>query len=182
MRLRGYDKVDVAGVSWGGGIAQQFAHQYPAVCRRLILAATAPGAIMVPGKLSVLWKMASSRRYVDRKYMHSIAADIYGGSFRLNPTLINFHADNMMGASNIGYLYQLLALAGWTSLLWLHSLKQPTLVVMGKDDPIVPLLNGRILAGLIPNSRFHVMDCGHLFVVTMPKETAEVFQKFLGEA
>ena len=75
MRQRGYNKVDVAGVSWGGGMAQQFAHQYPAICRRLILAATGPGAIMVPGKLSVLWKMASPRRYVDRKHMHSIAAE-----------------------------------------------------------------------------------------------------------
>ena len=42
----GYHEVDVAGVSWGGGIAQQFAHQYPNLCRRLVLAATAPGVIM----------------------------------------------------------------------------------------------------------------------------------------
>src|ERR1700730_12900565 len=39
----GYAEIDVAGVSWGGGIAQQFAHQYPKLCRRLVLAATAPG-------------------------------------------------------------------------------------------------------------------------------------------
>jgi pimeloyl-ACP methyl ester carboxylesterase len=44
----GYAQVDVAGVSWGGGIAQQFAHQYPKLCRRLVLAATAPGVTMVP--------------------------------------------------------------------------------------------------------------------------------------
>ena len=43
----GYDRIDVAGVSWGGGIAQQLAHQYPALCRRLVLAATSPGAIMI---------------------------------------------------------------------------------------------------------------------------------------
>ena len=80
----------------------------------------------------------------------------------------------MRGASNIGYLNQLLALAGWTSLWWLHSLKQPTLVIMDKDDPIVALVNGCILAGLIPNSRIHVMECGHLFIAAKPKETAEV--------
>ena len=112
----GYDRIDVAGVSWGGSIAQQFAYQYPQVCRRLILAAAAPGVIMVPGKLSVLWKMASPRRYVDQNYMHSIAAEIYGGNLREDPSLIHTHAENMKGPSNLGYLYQLLALAGWTSL------------------------------------------------------------------
>ncbi len=182
MRQLGYDKIDVAGVSWGGGVAQQFAHQYPQVCRRLILAATAPGVIMVPGKLSVLWKMASPRRYIDPDYLHSIAAEIYGGNLREDPSLIHEHAENMKGASNLGYLYQLLAVAGWTSLLWLHSLKQPTLVVMGHDDPIVPMVNGQILAKLIPNSRLEVMACGHLFIVTMPRETAKLFQRFVAEA
>ena len=182
IRQLGYDRIDVAGVSWGGGIAQQFAHQYPQVCRRLILAATAPGVIMVPGKLSVLWKMASPRRYIDPDYLRSIAAEIYGGNLREDPSLIHEHAENMKGASNLGYLYQLLALAGWTSLLWLHSLKQPTLVVMGHDDPIVPMANGQILARLIPNSRLEVMACGHLFIVTMPRETAKLFRQFVGEA
>ena len=132
MHQLGYDRIDVAGVSWGGGVAQQFAHQYPKVCRRLILAATAPGVIMVPGKLSVLWKMASPRRYIDPDYLHSIAAEIYGGNLREDPSLIHAHAENMKGPSNLGYLYQLLALAGWTSLFWLRSLTQPTLVVMGQ--------------------------------------------------
>ena len=65
----GYAEIDVAGVSWGGGIAQQFAHQYPKLCRRLVLAATAPGFTMVPAGLSVLWKMATPRRYIDKDYM-----------------------------------------------------------------------------------------------------------------
>ena len=52
---------------------------------------------MVPGKLSVLWKMASPRRYVDPDYMQSIAAEIYGGNFREDPSLIHAHAENMKG-------------------------------------------------------------------------------------
>ncbi len=51
------------------------------------------------------------------------------------------HAENMRGASDLGYLYQLLAMAGWTSLPWLRSLAQPTLVLMGRDDPLVPVIN-----------------------------------------
>src|SRR5919204_4094047 len=75
----GHERVDVLGVSWGGALAQQFAFQYMSRARRLVLAATSPGHLMVPGKLSVLAKMASPRRYKDPEYMLRVAGDIYGG-------------------------------------------------------------------------------------------------------
>jgi len=178
----GYTEIDVAGVSWGGGIAQQFAHQYPKLCRRLVLAATAPGFTMVPASPSVLWKMATPRRYTDKGYMNRIAADIYGGAFRDDPSLIGRHAAAMHGARSLGYLYQLLAMSGWTSLPWLWSLPQPTLVLMGRDDPLVPPINGHILAGLIPNAELRMIDDGHLFIVTRPVETAALIEAFLADA
>lgn len=52
-----------------------------------------------------------------------------------------------------GYAAQLYSIAGWTSVPWLCRLRQPTLLLAGDDDPIVPLFNGRILARLIPDSR-----------------------------
>ncbi len=177
----GYTEIDVAGVSWGGGIAQQFAHRYPKLCRRLVLAATAPGFTMVPASPSVLWKMATPRRYTDKNYMNRVAAHIYGGAFRYDPSLIGRHASAMHGAGRIGYLYQLLAMAGWTSLPWLWSLPQPTLVLMGSDDPLVPPINGHILAGLIPNAELRLIDDGHLFLVTRPAETAALIEAFLAD-
>ena len=174
-----FSEIDVAGVSWGGGIAQQFAHQYSTLCRRLVLAATSPGAIMVPARPSVLWKMATPRRYTDKDYMDRVAPEIYGGAFRENPSLIGSHASAMHGARNLGYFYQLLAMTGWTSLPWLWSLPQQTLVLMGSDDPLVPVINGRILARLIPNATLRLIDDGHLFMVTRPGETAATIEAFL---
>jgi poly(3-hydroxyalkanoate) depolymerase len=178
----GYTQIDVAGVSWGGAIAQQFAHQYPNLCRRLVLAATAPGFTMVPASPAVLWKMTTPRRYTDKNYMNRIAADIYGGDFRDDPSLIGRHAASMHGARNLGYLFQLLAMTGWTSLPWLWSLPQQTLVLMGRDDPLVPPVNGHILAGLIPNAELRMIDDGHLFIVTRPVETAALVEAFLAGA
>jgi pimeloyl-ACP methyl ester carboxylesterase len=50
----GYSRADVLGVSWGGGLAQQFALSRPERVRRLVLVATGPGGLMVPGHPRVL--------------------------------------------------------------------------------------------------------------------------------
>lgn len=175
----GHEQVDVSGVSWGGGLAQQFARQYPKVCRKLVLAATSAGWVMVPGTPSVLSKMASIRRYTDPGYMRSIAAEIYGGDFRLDDTLINSHAAAMRPSSNTGYSLQLLAMVGWTSAPWLWRLRQPTLIISGTDDPLIPVANARLLDRLIPNSRLELIDNGHLFLVTRPEESAAMIEQFL---
>jgi Predicted hydrolases or acyltransferases (alpha/beta hydrolase superfamily) len=72
-------------------------------------------------------------------------------------------------------------MTGWTSLPWLWSLPQPTLILMGSDDPLVPPINGRILARLIPNAQLRMIDDGHLFMVTRPAETARFIEEFLAE-
>jgi poly(3-hydroxyalkanoate) depolymerase len=177
----GHARADIGGVSWGGGMAQQFAHQHYDMCRRLVLAATSPGAVMVPGDPRVLWKMATPRRYIDKEYMGRIAPEIYGGAFRQDPKLIANYVAGMSGASGRGYLYQVLAMTGWTSLPWLWTLKQPTLILAGSDDPIVPPINARVMARLMPNARLEILDEGHLFFVTRPIETAAIIEKFLAE-
>ena len=177
----GHKRADIAGVSWGGGMAQQFAHQNYDMCRKLVLAATSPGALMVPGNPRVLWKMATPRRYIDKGFMRRVAPEIYGGAFRKNPQLVEAYAGAMAGASDRGYLYQVLAMTGWTSLPWLWTLKQPTLILAGSDDPIVPPVNARLMARLMPNARLGILDDGHLFLVTRPVESAAIIEKFLAE-
>jgi len=176
----GHDEVDVLGVSWGGALAQQFAFQQGRRCRKLILAATTPGHLMVPGKPSVLLKMATPRRYRDADYMKRVAGEIYGGSLRESPELAMNHLRHVRWASDYGYYLQLACATGWSSLPWLGLLSQPTLVMAGTDDPIVPLINGKILARLIPDSRFIAFDDGHLFLLTRAGECAAVISDFLG--
>ena len=136
---------------------------------------------MVPGSPSVLSKMASPKRYTDPGYMRSIAAEIYGGAFRTDPTLITRHAAAMKGATQYGYMLQLLAMTGWTSLPWLWMLPQPTLIMAGTDDPLVPVVNAKMLATFIPKSRLVLVDDGHLFLVTDPENSARTIEVFLKE-
>ncbi|QGZ58090.1 poly(3-hydroxyalkanoate) depolymerase [Paraburkholderia acidiphila] len=171
--------VDVLGVSWGGALAQQFAHLYPRRCRRLILAATSPGVIMVPARLSVLSKLVGPRRYTDPAYLKQVGAEIYGGAYRRDASLLEAHSRHIQAPRGRGYLYQLLAASGWTSLPWLGALRQKTLVMHGNDDPIVPLTNAKILAARIRDASLHVIDDGHLFLITRAKEIAPLVKTFL---
>ena len=87
----------------------------------------------------------------------------------------------MKGATQIGYMLQLFAMTGWTSLPWLWLLRQPTLIMAGTDDPLVPLANAKMLKALIPNSRLELIDDGHMFLVTKPKLCAGMIEGFLRE-
>ena len=175
----GIAKAHVMGVSWGGGLAQQFTRQYPERVERLVLAATSTGHLMVPPRPSVMLRMMTPLRYLSAGYFKAVAGAIYGGDFRNDNVLTERHARRMPPPTIAGYLNQLWALAGWTSVHWLHEIKQPTLVMAGNDDPIVPLVNARLLARLIPNARLDIFDCGHLFLLTRLERSAAALHEFL---
>jgi poly(3-hydroxyoctanoate) depolymerase len=178
----GYAEVDVLGMSWGGGLAQQIAFQHPTRCRRLVLVASAAGALMVPGRPAVLGKLLTPRRYVDPSYRERIAPVVYGGDYRRHPELARAHVRAIREPSWVGYWYQLFATVGWSSLPWLPFLRQPTLVLHGTDDPLVPVVNARILAALIPGAELQLLDCGHLLVLTRVPEVSAAILRFRGAA
>ena len=88
------------------------------------------------------------------------------------------HEHSRVG-SRCGYLLQLLAGVGWTSLPALPFVRQPTLILAGSDDPIIPLVNARIMARLLPDATLHVYDDGHLGLVTQAHQLAPVVTDFL---
>jgi len=173
-------QVDVAGVSWGGALAQEFTRRFPLRVRRLVLAATSAGTFAFPGRLTALAKMLSIRRYLDRTYLAGIGASIYGGKVSRDKALLARFNGALRSPRGSGYYLQVLAGAGWTSALWLHTLAQPTLVMMGTDDPLVPVANGRVLAAFLPNARLVTIDDGHLLLLTSARECAPIIADFLG--
>jgi len=176
----GYDRFDALGISWGGGLAQQLAFQYPRRCRRLVLVSTATGMLMVPARLSVLSKMFTPRRYRDPAYAKAIAPMLYGGRMRRRPDEarhVVYEPERLR--PGVGYFLQLLAGVGWSSLPALPLIRQPTLILAGNDDPIIPLANARILHALLPNASLHVFDDGHLGLLTSAEELGPLVSRFL---
>jgi poly(3-hydroxyalkanoate) depolymerase len=177
----GYEQADVLGISWGGGLAQQFALSRPGRVRRLVLVATAPGVLMVPASPRVLLRMLTPRRHRDPGYVARVAGELYGGSARKDPIVARnlLHATTRLGPAR-GYYYQLISTIGWTSLPWLARLRPPTLILAGDDDPIIPLVNARIMHRLMPRSELHIYPGGHLELAARPERIAPVVEVFLG--
>jgi poly(3-hydroxyalkanoate) depolymerase len=176
----GHDQADVLGISWGGGVAQHFALFQRHRCRRLVLVSTATGSLMIPARPRVLARMVTPRRYLDRQYLRQAAPHLYGGSARSEPDRVSelMNAENRVGPP-LGYVYQLVAGAGWTSLPFLPLIRQPTLILSGDDDPLIPLANARLMHSLIPRSQLHVYHGGHLSLVTEAAELAPMIGRFL---
>ncbi len=176
----GYDRFDVLGISWGGGLAQQLAFQYPRRCRRLVLVSTGTGMVMVPARPSVLGKMLTPRRYRDPAYAEAIAPELYGGKMRRRPDEVrHVVSEREQPGSRTGYALQLLAGVGWSSLPWLPLVRQQTLLLAGNDDPIIPTVNARIMHALLPHATLHVYDDGHLGLLTSAEELGPLVSRFL---
>ena len=171
--------VDVLGVSLGGTIAQQLAWQHADRIRRVVLVSTGTGAIMMPGTPSALLSMLTPRRFTDPDYMANVAPELYGGRLRTNPELVAPLHHVLKPGGTLGYYWQLLGLVGWTSIHWLSRIRQPTLILSGADDPIVPPINARIMSKLIPNSELQIFDDGHLGLLTSVDELAPIVHDFL---
>ena len=135
---------------------------------------------MVPGHPRVLLRMLTPRRQRDPGHAARIAGELYGGSARKNPVVAQdlLHATARLGPAR-GYYYQLISCLGWTSLPRLPRLQPPTLILAGDDDPIIPLVNARIMHRLMAHSELHVYHGGHLELAADAARIAPVVEAFL---
>jgi poly(3-hydroxyalkanoate) depolymerase len=175
----GYTQVDVLGVSWGGALAQQFALQHGSRCRRLILASTSTGMTMIPGRLDALTRMATPRSYTEPSYLKEADPDLSSEGLQWESEVVREAAPALRLGGSRGYLYQMLAGMGWTSLPWLCLIRQPTLILAGNEDPILPPINAKIMHRLIPRAKLYIFSGGHMGLLTHSRELAHVVEQFL---
>jgi pimeloyl-ACP methyl ester carboxylesterase len=177
----GHRQVDVLGYSWGGAVAQQFAVQHAARCRRLVLISTNIGAWSVPPEPSMLAKLLVPRRIGDATEAAQVDAHLHD-DLRDDLSVAIAGAFGDAGSASPGwwgYLAQLGALMTWSSLPFLPFLIQPTLVIGGVDDPLVPVANARLLAAAIPRATLAVIPGGHFGIVHAADDLGARVSRFL---
>jgi poly(3-hydroxyalkanoate) depolymerase len=178
----GVGPADVLGYSLGGVVAQELAYRHPALVHRLILAATSAGWPAWPPNPLVAWLMLTPARYYDRRLAAAIVPVIAGGRTARDRAVLLASVDERIASPPTvrGYLQQLYAITGWTSQPWLGRLPQPTLVLHGNEDPIVPVVNARLMARRIPRAILaEIPRAGHMLLVDEPERAAPEINRFL---
>ncbi len=175
-------EADVLGYSFGGLLAQELAHRAPERVRRLILCATAQGLPVVPPKPVPALMLMTPARYYHPRLFRLMVPRIAGGRTRRDPGQLDRQAAARLSRPPplLGYGYQLYAASGWTSVPWLWRVTQPTLIIAGDDDPIIPLANPRLMARMMPAAQLRILrGGGHLFLLDEPEAVIDDIHAFL---
>ena len=185
----GLTRVDMLGYSIGGFIAQEIALTRPDFVRRLILAGTGPqGAPRMHG-----WR---------EDIAEHARIDEPGGEDLLYIFFSPTESSQGLGMQFLGRIFQRTedrdtptslatrdaqydAIVRWgipdfTKLQRLTGIRQPTLVLQGDDDQMIPTIGSHTLAGLIPDAKLVIFpDAAHGSVFQYPNEAAETISTFL---
>jgi pimeloyl-ACP methyl ester carboxylesterase len=148
----GAPTIDVLGYSFGGAVAQEMARLAPRRVRRLVLAATNCG-----------WGAPIGDPF-------SLAGATTAPVRFVHPP------------DPIGHMWQIVAISTWTSLPWLHRVRQPSLVLSAGEDRVVPEAAARMLARALPHACVEVIPgAGHWFLADgHAAEAAARVAAFLG--
>lgn len=194
LHLLGIERATVVGQSFGGGVAMQFAYQFPEMCERLVLVdagglgrevswmlrlCTLPGAEYVMPVLFPSfargWGDAVSRFLGRRGVQHVRAAEMWR-AFRSLTEAENRQAFVRTMRAVIDPGGQSVSAR---DRLYLAA-HMPTLIVWGDQDKIIPLVHGRQAHEALPNSRLEVLEgVGHFPHVEDPVRFAEVLEDFI---
>jgi pimeloyl-ACP methyl ester carboxylesterase len=180
MAQLGYPRYDVLGHSMGGEVALHLALEQPDQVSRLILldsagtSAVGQRTTLPPLLIDLIFKnyyvqqrVFMSCLYDSKPYMPKAFEKLYFfGNQIPGKTLARFIADDDSGsiANKLG------------------DVKQPTRIIWGEQDQIIPLSQGYRLQAAIPGSQLQVLaQCGHLPYLEKPAELISLIEAFLAE-
>jgi len=162
MSVLGVERAHVLGVSMGGMIAIELALRHPEMVEKLVLCSTSGGVSrFVPPKMEVLKSLKELTGGSPEDALEGLLRIMYTEDFIAeHPDRIKEFIERVRGApfSTEGFTRQLGAIMVYDAHGRLHNIKQPTLILAGKKDVLVPYENSVILSEEIPNSKLVLFD------------------------
>jgi pimeloyl-ACP methyl ester carboxylesterase len=179
------DSAHVLGISMGGMIAQELALAHPESIRTLTLGCTSCGGRgSVDPAPQVTQKLAEGMMSGDREWAIRAAweVNVSAGFARDTEAWARFLEIGLRRAVSVQVIMaQMGAILGHDTSVRLAEIRQPTLVVHGTLDQLLPEPNGRMIAELIPGARLEIRDgVGHLFFWEEPEHSAELVRTHAG--
>ncbi len=190
IRALGLRKVDVLGFSLGGFQAQDLTRRHPDLVRKLMLLGTGPRGGNPDSDPGVLERAPRPVPTVDDFlflfFGRSEAAQQAGREFwkrrhqrvdqdpPSSPEVIQAQVESNM--------YYLPKLDPKDPFAHLREIKQPTFILNGVDDVMIPTINSWSMAQNIPNAQLFVYpDAGHAAQFQYPERFLKHAVQFLGE-
>jgi pimeloyl-ACP methyl ester carboxylesterase len=191
----GHRRATVVGHSLGGGIAMQFAYEYPVFAERLVVVSSGGlgrevhpllRAATLPGAELVLPWLAHQRVLGAGGAVGQILARL---GLRAGPDIAEMargYASLADAEARVAFLHTVRAVIDYTGQrvsaadrLYLTSLL-PTLIVWGRRDPLIPATHGEFAHGEMPGSRLEIFEeAGHFPHLDDPIRFAAVLRDFL---
>jgi pimeloyl-ACP methyl ester carboxylesterase len=187
-------RATIVGHSLGGGVAMQFAYQFPERCQRLVLVASGGlgrevhallRAAVLPGADVVLpWLCVAGRNSVGR-LVHALGSVGMRASADLEETWRSFVSleDPAARRAFLHTVRGIIDLGGQrvsaSDRLYLAA-ELPTLIVWGEQDPLIPVLHAREAHARIARSRLEIFPgAGHFPHRDDPERFASVLLDFV---
>lgn len=195
LAVSGVRHATVAGHSLGGGIAMQFAYQFPEMCDRLVLVSSAGlgtevspvlRAAALPGASAVLALTVNRATLALARTAARLGRGL-GGSLKTETRELARHfaslADPARRRAFLSIAGSLMDLRGQRASaaekLYLAE-SVPMLLVWGARDPLIPVAHGRRTAELLPDSRLVVREnAKHFPHVADPEGFCVLLNEFL---
>ena len=191
----GHRRATVVGHSLGGGVAMQFAYEYPPFAERLVLVSSGGlgrevhlmlRAATLPGSEVVLPLIAHQRI---NGLGGTIGRALDGVGLRVGPDLAEMArgygslADADARMAFIHTLRAVLDIGGQrvsaTDRLYLAEML-PSLVIWGRRDPLIPVEHAHVAHRELPNSRLEIFeDAGHFPQLHEPVRFAHTLIDFI---
>jgi 3-oxoadipate enol-lactonase len=171
------DSAHVLGISMGGMVAQELALAHPGRIRTLALGCTYCGGEGSALTSEGVMRMSSGDR--ERAIRSAWEVNVSPEFAANDDAYARFLEVGRRRAVPLQViLEQMRAITSHNTSVRLHEIKLPTLVIHGTLDEMLPVQNGRMIAGLIPDSRLEIMEgIGHMFFWELPERSAELVRE-----
>lgn len=175
----------LAGNSFGGRLACEYAYEQPGRVKKLILLAASGYPLKEEGVLAM--KMARTTvfrpivRYVTPKFFIAMnLKEVYGGRHEVPAKTVDRYYDLLLREGNRDTFIAMSNREQGESSGHIKALRIPTLILWGKDDSIIPPRYAELFHKDIPGSRVIVYDgAGHIPQEVVPEKIAADMRAFL---
>ena len=177
----GVESAHVFGLSMGGMIAQEFALQYPARVRSLILGCTAPGGPNAVRAEKKVTEILMARNMSPEEAARAMRPYVYDPATPLDRIEEDLAIRRKWFPRPEAYMAQLQGIFAWEAYSRLDRIAAPTLVIHGQSDQLVPAGNGELIAARIAGAKLVMLPrASHIFTTDQPEASQLAIMDFLG--